>query len=71
MADPAKRYVPVTPSYPELGTDLVSVKHYTCPEYFERERTEIFEKTWVYLARPTSRKPGQRTASPFSIRSIR
>lgn len=51
MADPAKRYVPVTPNDPEFGANLVSVKHYTCPEYFERERTEIFEKTWVYLAR--------------------
>lgn len=51
MATPAERYIPVTPAHPELGTDLVSVKHYTSAEYFERERKEIFEKTWVYLAR--------------------
>jgi phenylpropionate dioxygenase-like ring-hydroxylating dioxygenase large terminal subunit len=33
--------------YPELGTGPISTERFISPEYFERERTEVFAKSWI------------------------
>jgi len=43
-----KRY---TLNYPELGTGPVPVEPYISPEYFEKERQKIFNRTWLHLGR--------------------
>jgi len=34
-------------THPELGTGPISTERFISPEHFERERTEVFAKTWV------------------------
>ncbi len=43
-----KRY---TLDYPELGTGPVPIEPYISPEYFEKERQQIFRQTWLHLGR--------------------
>jgi phenylpropionate dioxygenase-like ring-hydroxylating dioxygenase large terminal subunit len=37
--------------YPELGTEALPTEPYISEEYFERERTEVFGKTWLNVGR--------------------
>jgi phenylpropionate dioxygenase-like ring-hydroxylating dioxygenase large terminal subunit len=40
-----------TQHYPELGTAPVSYQDSISPEYYEREREAVFEKTWLNVGR--------------------
>jgi phenylpropionate dioxygenase-like ring-hydroxylating dioxygenase large terminal subunit len=37
--------------YPELGTEPVPIDGYVSPDYFERERTQIFRRVWLNIGR--------------------
>lgn len=36
-------------AHPELGTGAISTERFISPEHFERERNELFRKTWVNI----------------------
>jgi Rieske 2Fe-2S family protein len=38
-----------TNAYPELGTGPISTDRFISPEYFAREREQIFRKTWINI----------------------
>ncbi|WP_025373891.1 aromatic ring-hydroxylating oxygenase subunit alpha [Advenella mimigardefordensis] len=40
-----------TDRYPELGKGPVPVEPYISPEYYEREKEQIFKKTWLQIGR--------------------
>jgi phenylpropionate dioxygenase-like ring-hydroxylating dioxygenase large terminal subunit len=40
-----------TTSYPDLGTDPIPVEHCISPEYFKRERAQIFRRVWLNVGR--------------------
>jgi phenylpropionate dioxygenase-like ring-hydroxylating dioxygenase large terminal subunit len=40
-----------TTKYPELGTDPIPIEHCISPQYFERERENIFRRVWLNLGR--------------------
>jgi Rieske 2Fe-2S family protein len=40
-----------TEEYPELGTAPMSYADSTSPEYYERERTAVFKRTWLNVGR--------------------
>ncbi|MGE8454426.1 MAG: aromatic ring-hydroxylating oxygenase subunit alpha, partial [Pseudomonadales bacterium] len=40
-----------TDRYPELGKGPIPVEPYISPEYYEREKAEIFKKTWLQVGR--------------------
>lgn len=41
----------LTDRYPELGRAPVPVEPYISPEYYEREKAQIFKKTWLHVGR--------------------
>ncbi|MGV2290449.1 SRPBCC family protein [Trinickia sp. YCB016] len=41
----------LTGRYPELGTGTIPVEPYISREYYEREKQEIFKKTWLHVGR--------------------
>ncbi|MFX1677575.1 SRPBCC family protein [Paraburkholderia sp. A2WS-5] len=41
----------LTDRYPELGKGPVPLEPYVSPEYYEREKTQIFKKTWLQVGR--------------------
>lgn len=45
--------MPWTLAHPELGTDPVSVEPLISPEFFARERDEVFARAWLLVARDT------------------
>lgn len=41
----------ITEKFPYLGKGPVSVEQYISPEFFEREKEQIFKKTWIQVGR--------------------
>ena len=33
--------------HPELGTEPISTERFISPEFFDRERAQIFSKSWI------------------------
>ena len=54
-----------TTHYPDLGTAPVSYEDCVSPEWFQRERKAIFERSWLCVGRD-ERLPGRARSSPVS-----
>lgn len=38
-------------AYPDLGTGPISLEDSVCPEFYERERDQVFRKSWLWMGR--------------------
>ncbi len=56
------------PEFPSMGTGPIPAEAYTSPEYFEKERENIFKKTWMMVGREQEiPEPGDYFQKPISI----
>lgn len=49
VLDPDRTTRRWTNAYPELGTEPISTDRFVSPEHFEREREEVFRKSWINI----------------------
>lgn len=40
-----------TDAYPELGRGPISLHDCVCPDFYEKEKAEVFRKNWLYIGR--------------------